>query len=194
MYAIYFKGEEQHSNYRNRGGGFPGGGGRGGGIGFPGGGYPGGGGRGGGGGQQRGGGTEPRVDGKKILERITGETGGRLFEVSKKETVAAIYTQIAEELRSQYRLGYTPDALASADGITRLIFPFRRRRTSTCKPATATTRASSGRFLRSSHHSEEVPVRVARMFSGGDSFDRTHGCGVCSTQLRGNSVATGGAS
>ena len=116
VYAIYFKGEEQHSNYGNRGGGFPGGGGRGGGIGFPGGGYPGGGGRGGGGGQQRGGGTEPRVDGKKILERITGETGGRLFEVSKKETVAAIYTQIAEELRSQYRLGYTPDALASADG------------------------------------------------------------------------------
>ena len=118
VYAIYFKGEEQHSNYGNRGGGFPGGGGgRGGGIGFPGGGYPGGGGRGGGGGNRGGGGSpESRVDGKKILERITGETGGRLFEVSKKETVANIYTQIAEELRSQYRLGYTPDAATSADG------------------------------------------------------------------------------
>ena len=56
------------------------------------------------------------MDGKKILERITGETGGRLFEVSKKETVANIYTQIAEELRSQYRLGYTPDPTAAADG------------------------------------------------------------------------------
>ena len=44
------------------------------------------------------------------------ETGGRLFEVSKKQNVASIYTQIAEELRSQYRLGYTPDANTSADG------------------------------------------------------------------------------
>ena len=114
VYAIYFKGEEHHSGFGNNGGGFPGGGGRGGGIGFPGGGYPGGG-RGGG---QRGGGgsSQPTVDGKKILERVTGETGGRLFEVSKKQDVASIYTQIAEELRSQYRLGYTPDATTSADG------------------------------------------------------------------------------
>ena len=118
VYAIYFKGEEHRSGFGN-GGGFPGGGGgRGGGIGFPGGGYPGGGGGGRGGGGQRGGGgnSQPSVDGKKILERITGETGGRLFEVSKKQDVASIYTQIAEELRSQYRLGYTPDATASADG------------------------------------------------------------------------------
>ncbi len=115
VYAIYFKGEE-HNNYGNHGGGFPGGGGRGGGIGFPGGGYPGGGGGRGGGGQRGGGSSQPSVDGKKILERVTGETGGRLFEVSKKETVANIYTQIAEELRSQYRLGYTPDAAAAADG------------------------------------------------------------------------------
>ena len=120
VYAIYFKGEE-HGSSGNRGGGFPGGGGgRGGGIGFPGGGYPGGGGGGRGSGGQRGGGgggsQETHVDGKKILERITGETGGRLFEVSKKQDVASIYNQIAEELRSQYRLGYTPDATASADG------------------------------------------------------------------------------
>jgi VWFA-related protein len=44
------------------------------------------------------------------------ETGGRLFEASKKQTVAQIYTQIAAELRAQYRLGYTPDAATSADG------------------------------------------------------------------------------
>jgi len=48
------------------------------------------------------------VDGKKILERISKETGGRLFEVSKKETVDKIYAQIEEELRNQYSLGYTP--------------------------------------------------------------------------------------
>ena len=56
------------------------------------------------------------VDGKKILERMAQETGGRLFEVSKKQTFADIYKQIAEELRAQYRLGYTPDQAASADG------------------------------------------------------------------------------
>jgi len=49
-----------------------------------------------------------QVDGKKILQRISKETGGRLFEVSKKETVDQIYAAIEEELRNQYRLGYTP--------------------------------------------------------------------------------------
>jgi VWFA-related protein len=132
VYSIYFKGED-HQNSNNgfpggggrHGGGFPGGGGGypGGGGGYPGGGggYPGGGGGYPGGGGGRGGGgngrnTESRVDGKKILERISGETGGRMFEVSKKQKVADIYTQIAEELRSQYRLGYTPDKETAGDG------------------------------------------------------------------------------
>jgi VWFA-related protein len=44
------------------------------------------------------------------------ETGGRLFEVSKKQTVDQIYTQIAAELRAQYRLGYTPDQATASDG------------------------------------------------------------------------------
>lgn len=48
------------------------------------------------------------VDGKKILEQISKSTGGRLFEVSKKETVDKIYSTIEEELRNQYSLGYTP--------------------------------------------------------------------------------------
>ena len=53
---------------------------------------------------------QERVDGKKILERISKETGGSLFEVSKKQTVAQIYTSISQELRNQYSLGYTPAA------------------------------------------------------------------------------------
>lgn len=122
VYAIYFKGEE-HQQYNNgqhggRGGGFPRGGGMGYPGGYPGGGYPGGGGGypgGNGGGSQRPA-PEPRADGKKTLQRMADETGGRLFEVSKKETVADIYTQIAEELRAQYRLGYTPDQATAADG------------------------------------------------------------------------------
>jgi VWFA-related protein len=126
IYAIYFKGQEQH-NYNNggnnNGGGFPrfpggGGGYPGGGGGYPGGGggYPGGG--------RRGGGQQPpmenRVDGKKILQQMADETGGRLFEVKGKEKVADIYNQIAEELRSQYRLGYTPDATIAGDGYHRI--------------------------------------------------------------------------
>ncbi|MDR3745898.1 MAG: VWA domain-containing protein [Acidobacteriaceae bacterium] len=124
VYAIYFKGKEGggYQDRNRQGGGFPGGGGsRGGGISFPGsgGGYPGGGSGGRGGGQ----GKQPEnraVDGKKILQRMADETGGRLFEVSKKQTVADIYKQIGEELRGQYRLGYTPDKDTASDGYHRI--------------------------------------------------------------------------
>lgn len=52
---------------------------------------------------------ESRPDGKKILARLSKETGGRMFEVSKKLTVDQVYAEIEEELRNQYSLGYTPD-------------------------------------------------------------------------------------
>jgi len=48
-------------------------------------------------------------DGKKVLQKLSGDTGGRMLQVSKKLTIEAIYAQIEEELRSQYSLGYTPD-------------------------------------------------------------------------------------
>jgi VWFA-related protein len=71
------------------------------------------GGHGGGMGGGRGGGRYPpqeqRPDGKKILEQISKETGGRMFKVTKKETVDAIYAEIEEDLRNQYSLAYTPD-------------------------------------------------------------------------------------
>jgi VWFA-related protein len=122
VYSIYFA--DSHHEDRNEGqrrgggmgrggGGWPGGGGGG----WPGGGggYPGGGGRGGPGGGQRHP-EEPRTDGKKILERISKETGGRFFEVSKKESVGEIYSSIVEELRTQYSMGYTPDKDSAASG------------------------------------------------------------------------------
>jgi VWFA-related protein len=55
------------------------------------------------------------VDGKKILERISRETGGRMFEVSKKQSVTDIYQQIQDELRNQYNIGYTPDKADGSD-------------------------------------------------------------------------------
>ncbi|HUS18161.1 MAG TPA: VWA domain-containing protein [Terriglobales bacterium] len=48
-------------------------------------------------------------DGKKVLEKISKETGGRMFEVSRKLPIRQIYAQIEEELRNQYSLGYSSD-------------------------------------------------------------------------------------
>jgi len=102
VYSILFADKHENSN----GFGGPGGGGMGRhGGGWPGGGFPGGAGGGGHGRSQQ----EPRVDGKKILDQISRETGGRLYEVSKKQAIDQIYDSIAEELRTQYNLGYTPD-------------------------------------------------------------------------------------
>jgi VWFA-related protein len=50
-----------------------------------------------------------RTDGKQILQRLSRETGGGFFEVSKKEPIEKIYDQIQEELRNQYSIGYTSD-------------------------------------------------------------------------------------
>jgi len=96
VYSILFKGEQEFHEHRG-GLGYPGGGGMGG---------PMGGGRRGGGGQRYP--EEQRPDGKKILDRISKETGGRLFEVSKKQPVDQIYSSIEEELRNQYSLGFSP--------------------------------------------------------------------------------------
>ena len=60
--------------------------------------------------------AQPRPDGKKILARISNETGGRLFEVSKKQSVDQIYSLIEEELRNQYSLGYTPERGGAPEG------------------------------------------------------------------------------
>jgi VWFA-related protein len=102
VYSILFKDDEAYGNHGGFGGPHMGGGMGGPGMGGPG---MGGGGRGPGRYPQQ----EARPDGKKILERISKETGGRLFEVSKKHPVNDIYAQIEEELRNQYSLGYTPD-------------------------------------------------------------------------------------
>jgi VWFA-related protein len=121
VYSIYFadshhedrnEGQRRGGGMGRSGGGWPGGGGGG----WPGGGggYPGGGRGGPGGGQRHP--EEPRTDGKKILERISKETGGRFFEVSKKQSVGEIYSSIVEELRTQYSMGYTPDKDSAASG------------------------------------------------------------------------------
>jgi VWFA-related protein len=115
VYTIYFKGEQERSQNS-----FPGTGGRRsgtGGGGWPGsggGGYPGGGS--GGGGRRGGGASETAEDGRKNLEKIATRTGGRFFEAKKKDNLEEIYGQIAEELRGQYLLTYTPDVVDKEGG------------------------------------------------------------------------------
>ena len=125
IYTVYFKGEQERSGGypgmgnggHHGGGGYPGGGGGG----YPGGGggYPGG----GGGGRRPGGGggdRESNVDGKKIMEKIAERTGGRFFEAKKKDNLEEIYNQIAEELRGQYLLTYTPDVVDKDGGFHKI--------------------------------------------------------------------------
>ena len=129
VYTVYFAGRREDRDEREEGrGGRPGGGG----VGVPGGGWPGGGGGwpGGGGGGRRGGQRreeEPHVDGKKILQRIANETGGRFFEATKKETLGDIYSSIADELRAQYTLAYTPDKDSSATGYHKVQLQVKRK-------------------------------------------------------------------
>jgi VWFA-related protein len=128
VYSIYFaephreEGHGRGGGMGRGGGGWPGGGG---------GGWPGGGGGYPGGGGGRGGGQrhpeEPRTDGKKILERISKETGGRFFEVTKKETVGQIYDSIVEELRTQYNMGFTPDKDSAATGYHHLSLTVKKK-------------------------------------------------------------------
>lgn len=125
VYSILFKDEEEY----NRGGfGFPGMGG--GGMGGP-----------GMGGGRRGGGRrkpeEERPDGKKILTRMSKETGGRMFEVSKKQPIDQIYSSIQEELRNQYNLGFTPEKNETA-GYHKLLLK--------AKPKDATVQARDGYY------------------------------------------------
>jgi VWFA-related protein len=116
IYTICFKGEqERQGGVPGMGGGHHGGGWPGGGGGSPGGGYPGGGGRRGGGGA-----SEQGVDGRKIMEKIAMRTGGRYFEAKKKDNLEGIYGQIAEELRGQYLLTYTPDMVDKDGGFHKI--------------------------------------------------------------------------
>ncbi len=48
------------------------------------------------------------AEGKRVLQRLAQETGGGFYEVSKKHSIDQIYTELQEELRNQYSLGYSP--------------------------------------------------------------------------------------
>jgi VWFA-related protein len=102
VYCILFADKEGYGNAGGFGSPRMGGGGMGG----HGGGYP-----------RR---TEEHPDGKKVLEQMSKASGGRFFEVTKKEPLDKIYDAIDEELRNQYSLGYTPDKSDATPGYHKL--------------------------------------------------------------------------
>ncbi|HTY64322.1 MAG TPA: VWA domain-containing protein [Acidobacteriota bacterium] len=53
-------------------------------------------------------GRDEGSQGAKTLKMLSQETGGRMFEVSKKLSLKEIYDRIQEELRNQYNIGYIP--------------------------------------------------------------------------------------
>ena len=55
----------------------------------------------------QGGSPVPR-EGRKALERISKETGGAYFDLSRTQSLEKIYARIEDELRNQYSLGFTP--------------------------------------------------------------------------------------
>lgn len=119
IYTIYLKGQGERSEtpfpgISRRGGmGYPGGG-------YPGGGYPGGGYPGGGSGRS-GDDRASQADARKTLETIATRTGGRYFEARKKENLGEIYNAIADELRNQYVLTYTPDKRINEDEYHKIV-------------------------------------------------------------------------
>ena len=58
--------------------------------------------------------------GEGVLKKLSEETGGRIIKVKNQKETAAAFQQIADELRTQYLLGYTPSN-AKHDGSFRKI-------------------------------------------------------------------------
>lgn len=52
--------------------------------------------------------TLRKLPGPTAMARITNATGGHAFLVTKDQPADAIFRQIEDEMRTQYRLGYTP--------------------------------------------------------------------------------------
>ena len=59
-------------------------------------------------------------DGKKVLQRMSEETGGSFFEVSKKQTVDQVFEILQQELRTQYSLGYVSDQPVTISGFRQI--------------------------------------------------------------------------
>jgi hypothetical protein len=51
---------------------------------------------------------KPYVDGHAVLDRICGETGGHVYDVTRHDSMEQAFDHIAEDLKAQYRLTFVP--------------------------------------------------------------------------------------
>ena len=59
-------------------------------------------------------------EGRRILTRMSRETGGGYYEVNKKLSIEQVFGMIEEELRSQYNIGYVSDQPIEYSGFRKL--------------------------------------------------------------------------
>lgn len=59
-------------------------------------------------------------DGRKVLRRMSLETGGSFFEVTKRLNITQTFDQIQDELRNQYSIGFVSDEPVRSAGFRRL--------------------------------------------------------------------------
>jgi VWFA-related protein len=46
--------------------------------------------------------------GYRYLQQMSNETGGHVYEVSRRNTLDKVFDELQEEMRTQYAIGYTP--------------------------------------------------------------------------------------
>jgi VWFA-related protein len=66
-------------------------------------------------------------DGRSVLQRLSKDTGGGFFEVSKQKTIDQIFAEIEDELRSQYSLGFVSDQPVRAAEFRKLQIATKRK-------------------------------------------------------------------
>lgn len=58
--------------------------------------------------------------GRRVLQRLSAETGGAFFEVTKQRTVSDIFREIEEDLRSEYSIGFVSSQPVTSSGFRQL--------------------------------------------------------------------------
>ena len=65
--------------------------------------------------------------GSGALKKMARETGGNVFEVSRKRPLQKIFDEIQQELRSQYSIGFTPGGDSGRGGLRKIELKTRRK-------------------------------------------------------------------
>lgn len=65
--------------------------------------------------------------GSGALKKMARETGGNVFEVSRKRTLRQIFDEIQNELRNQYSIGFSPEAGSSSSDLQEISLRTRRK-------------------------------------------------------------------